>query len=1175
MRLDRLDLIRFGCFTDCSLDLSRPGVHVVVGPNEAGKTTAMIAIGQLLFGLPHRSVHAFEHALRDLSIGARLRDDAGEILEVVRVKRNVGTLRDLRGDVLDDRVLADLLCAVDENLFSTLFSIGHDEIVRGGAALLANDGELGRALFGASRGTTDLNAILRRLDERAAGLFKSSASIPKVNAAIRGYKEELAEARAMSLSASEVLELDRALESALVSYEQIACERKALAAKRTLLDRVKATRPLLAGRRDHQAALVELEESGPVVSTDVGEVLASAQTQRENGVAQRRMAQAVVDRLKDRVDMLVVDRELLERREVIQALHAEAGAFEQNNRDLPGLFAKAGTARRHVVELRGSLPASCALRSDGRPAQSVDQLKRIDELAAGHDRLETQLEAATDQVDDASGSVASLRRDLADLEDEADVGGLAEIISRVRRAGDAEALLADATHRLAETDMSLRAVVAALGLTGLDPRTVDAVSVPSAEVIRQHREGFDQSRINVLKREGEIADLKTQRDAIEQELIELLRAAQPPSEEDLVAGRAHRDEGWRLVCEAWLDGLADTDAIARWSGGETLAEAYSTAVFGADDLADRLRAEANAVERRASLEARIEAIDRRLATRHEDLEDAIDRRRSANSAWEQLWAPVGIAAPLPLAAEAWRDDFRQATQLAGEARRFLTDIAVLEASVARHCSDLRAALAQAGVVPAPDTSLLGLLDFAEQAVLAATEGQLRRRGLAEAIAGGEKRLAQRVAKHLQAERAFATWREGWIEAVATVGLHQSAQPPEAAAVLRALDELVRTMAELDDIERRIAGIERRNGRFTEAVSAVIHELQSHQDLVGASPDAAVASLARRLEKALQVAIEYRTTAEELASHVDLCAQAVTLMADANERIAQLIATSGVANEAGLDDAVDRSRQVLALRLEIAQVDEALRQATGLTVDRVETEADELADVEIDAEVEDLGGRIELLDDALRAEGVLVGELQTRRSLIDGSGKAADAMTRAQQSLATVASCAEEYVEVVLARSLLEEQIAAYRDKHQGPLLARARELFQELTLGNYLGLDTDTDDKGTPYLLACGAAGTLVEVAALSTGTRDQLYLALRLAALEHVIGQRGALPVVLDDLFVHFDDRRTAAGLRILDELARRTQVLLFTHHEQVARQASDVIDEGRLTIHHLGASSVGLDAA
>jgi uncharacterized protein YhaN len=143
----------------------------------------------------------------------------------------------------------------------------------------------------------------------------------------------------------------------------------------------------------------------------------------------------------------------------------------------------------------------------------------------------------------------------------------------------------------------------------------------------------------------------------------------------------------------------------------------------------------------------------------------------------------------------------------------LTDVAVLEQSVARHCSDVRAALAKAAEFPASDTSLLGLLDFADQVVSSAAEGQQCRRGLAEAIADGKERLGRRVAKRLQAERGFAAWREQWVQAVAVVGLGQSAQPAEAAAVLRALDELVRTMAELDDVDRRIAGIERRNDQL--------------------------------------------------------------------------------------------------------------------------------------------------------------------------------------------------------------------------------------------------------------------------------------------------------------------------------------------------------------------------
>jgi len=93
MRINRLDLTRFGLFTDISLDLSAPGTHLVLGHNEAGKTTAMAAIEQLLYGIPVRTTHAFHHEMRDLRLGALLADDEGKTLEIVRVKKQSNTLQ--------------------------------------------------------------------------------------------------------------------------------------------------------------------------------------------------------------------------------------------------------------------------------------------------------------------------------------------------------------------------------------------------------------------------------------------------------------------------------------------------------------------------------------------------------------------------------------------------------------------------------------------------------------------------------------------------------------------------------------------------------------------------------------------------------------------------------------------------------------------------------------------------------------------------------------------------------------------------------------------------------------------------------------------------------------------------------------------------------------------------
>ena len=156
---------------------------------------------------------------------------------------------------------------------------------------------------------------------------------------------------------------------------------------------------------------------------------------------------------------------------------------------------------------------------------------------------------------------------------------------------------------------------------------------------------------------------------------------------------------------------------------------------------------------------------------------------------------------------------------------------------------------------------------------------------------------------------------------------------------------------------------------------------------------------------------------------------------------------------------------------------------------------------------------------------------------------------------------------MVAKYLLEQEIADYRARNQGPIIGRASETFTRLTLGKYSGIDTDVDDKGQPVILAKRSSAGSLDVSSLSTGARDQLYLSLRIAALEHYAKGNRNLPLLLDDLFVHFDDGRTSAGLQLLEELSESMQVLLFTHHERVAEQAASAIAPEKLKVLRLTA--------
>src|SRR5205807_9176528 len=146
-----------------------------------------------------------------------------------------------------------------------------------------------------------------------------------------------------------------------------------------------------------------------------------------------------------------------------------------------------------------------------------------------------------------------------------------------------------------------------------------------------------------------------------------------------------------------------------------------------------------------------------------------------------------------------------------------------------------------------------------------------------------------------------------------------------------------------------------------------------------------------------------------------------------------------------------------------------------------------------------------------------------------------------------------------------QAIESYRKKNQGLILTRASELFAHLTIGHHSGLTSDFGDDDKPVLVAIRRSGERVRVEGLSDGARDQMYLALRLAAIEHHVTTVAPCPVIFDDLLINSDDTRHPAALQIIGELAKCTQVLFFTHHRRLAelgtRAGAHMIELGSLS--------------
>ena len=131
--------------------------------------------------------------------------------------------------------------------------------------------------------------------------------------------------------------------------------------------------------------------------------------------------------------------------------------------------------------------------------------------------------------------------------------------------------------------------------------------------------------------------------------------------------------------------------------------------------------------------------------------------------------------------------------------------------------------------------------------------------------------------------------------------------------------------------------------------------------------------------------------------------------------------------------------------------------------------------------------------------------------------------------------------------------------------ASAGEIFGELTRASFQGLRTEFDEDDRPLIVGVRPDGTAVTVDGMSDGTRDQLFLALRLAAIELHVQSAEPLPLVLDDLLVNFDGERATATLRLLLELSNSVPVLFFTHHAHLVELARSIGQDVSLFVHKL----------
>jgi exonuclease SbcC len=276
-----------------------------------------------------------------------------------------------------------------------------------------------------------------------------------------------------------------------------------------------------------------------------------------------------------------------------------------------------------------------------------------------------------------------------------------------------------------------------------------------------------------------------------------------------------------------------------------------------------------------------------------------------------------------------------------------------------------------------------------------------------------------------------------------------------------------------------------------------------------------------------------------------------------ERAAQAEALARLCDLAGVPDPIQLPAvEISAGRKRLVQARlNILRDQLAQAATRPETELREalagLDAVAIDAARERCRAEIARLEEEQR--GARQREEQTRRALeaIDASDAAAQAREAMESAAARFRLAIHPWARLRLAHALLREALNRFRERAQAPMVAAASTYFDLMTDGRYPRLVAD-EVADRPVLRAERADGLRIGVEAMSEGTADQLYLALRLAALELRRVSHPRMPLILDDVLVTSDDERAA-------------NILLFTHHRHLLDLAGAALGAGALAVHRL----------
>ncbi len=1167
MKLSTLHLKAFGSFTDTILDFTCKGygLHIVFGPNETGKSTALRALTGLLYGFGHRSQDAWFHKGTTLQVNGELLLSDGSHLSLTRYKRRKNDLiNSITGDPFPQADLDNLLGKIGKEAYKHTFGISHESLRLGVESVLAAGGDLGQALFAATSGLHTLKKVMKRLEDEQSNLFSPRGTKPRINRNLLAIKDLHKQKSHVSISHRQWSLLNEREKDLLKKEAKLESELKNISHKVNLYTRHLEAIPHVSKWMEVTNFLEELNHI-PHLREDFPQLRSQTQTSLEHTKKTITQLEKNLKDIEDKLGKLKPDTHLLGQEKVIEALAAEASIHVKAKVDLRSLKRRKhqinDLAQNKLFLLRKDITLdSVELFRLSKPEYS--KLQRLGDQGL---KLEEKLKVIDKGIRLSNSKKFTLKKNLKNTPETTSCKNLTQVVSRVNGYGPLEnnlkKALGDEALLLTQAENDLQA----LGLWYGSLEEFEKIPLPTTETIRLFDTSFSAHLQSIHGLRQSLFSLEQKLSQKENDKNQATAGTHLPTLETLVQHREIRDRGWQIVRKVWQEkGSVDESFMSLFPAYFDLTTAFEQSVTTADQTSDLLRVEAESIAQIESIKKEIYELQQEILTTTSQLNEQEKAFNAKKIKWKETWSDQNIIPLTPREMLDWMTRVSELKTTIHSLRKAQSFSNQLQSIISELEKQLHESLIDLSIPINESTTFSNILDIAQDTIQHFETINNKKQNFTDHLRGLDQEFQNLEMEKAETEKELIHWRTNWLTGLQKLGFTENVSSEEVLDFALAIEEICHQMEKQKDLEVRINAIENDYSTYSGTVITIVdryaHQLKDIEPEISILELLASVTLEKEtLKRFHQLEIDKQNIISELTS-------ITAKLAALTKQMELLCHEAGTVNIEELPTIERQCIHKSHLLLQLSQVKERLHElAAGydfnLFIDKVKSYDPDILKNELEIAASQKQHAQNNLKEVVTSLAITSKELETFVTETESSYIA----ERIESVSEIIKNDVSHYLTLLFSKAILKQSMEQYRRKHQSPVLQAASLFFKTITQNSFTALLADYDERGEPVLKAKRQDDSLLTIEELSDGSRDQLFLSLRFGGLSRYIANNSPMPFVVDDVLVHFDDDRSLATLEAMIELSKKSQIIFFTHHNHLINLLDSSNISKKVYIHNL----------